>query len=301
MVSVHPPRQLQCGRFRFNLDERPLVMGILNVTPDSFSDGGRHLNLADAVSAAQKMKEDGADLIDIGAESTRPGSSPVPPDVEWTRIEPVLRELQSLGCALSVDTRHADVMRRAVDIGVDMLNDVAAFTDPGAVDCLRGNSVGACVMHMKGDPQTMQQAPHYDDVVREVSDYLTQRVAVLEQAGVEADRICVDPGFGFGKSLEHNLQLLTNLTDVASRHRAMLVGLSRKSVIGALTRRPPSERIGGSVGAALAAIERGADIVRVHDVSAHVDALRIWTAVNEQQHRERQHRSQSKRIQTTKE
>lgn len=267
-----------CGRFRLSL-ARPQVMGIVNVTPDSFSDGGRAFAPSAAIAAAERMIGAGADIIDVGAESTRPGAAPVDAAEEWRRLAPVLAGLRDAGRPLSVDTRRPDVMRRALDAGADIVNDIGGFGSPEAVAAIAASTAGAVVMHMQGEPQTMQQAPVYRDVVAQVRQFLRNRVACLLNSGVAADRICVDPGFGFGKSLEHNLALLRSVDRLREDGHPVLVGLSRKSMIGALTGRPVGERTSGSVAAALLAVIGGAAIVRVHDVAETVDALAVWRAV----------------------
>ncbi|MGE0310935.1 MAG: dihydropteroate synthase [Lautropia sp.] len=272
------PGGWRCGRFVLSLS-RPLVMGVLNVTPDSFSDGGLHADPARAIDAARRMVDEGADIIDIGAESTRPGAEPVSPDREWARLEPVLDGLRDLGRPLSVDTRRAEVMRRALAAGVDIVNDIEGFADPASVAAFAAGGAGAVIMHMRGEPQTMQQDPVYRDVVAQVRQFLGTRAENLIQSGVDASRICVDPGFGFGKTLEHNVALLARLDALAGLGFPVLAGVSRKSMIGQLTGRPPGERLVGSVAAALVAVANGASVVRVHDVASTVDALAVWNAV----------------------
>ncbi len=257
-------------------------MGIVNVTADSFSDGGRFLDTDNAVAAARRLVAEGADIIDIGAESTRPGSLPVSEEVEWQRLEPVLAALTDLGRPLSVDTRHPSVMTRAVAAGASIINDVEGFRTPAAVAAALSGDVGLVAMHMKGEPQTMQQAPHYDDVVAEVHDFLRAQRDLLEARGIHRDRICIDPGFGFGKSLAHNVTLLAGLGALRGLGCPILVGMSRKSMVGHLTRLPVDQRLGSSIAAALAAVARGAHIVRVHDVAQTVAALTVWQAVQVQ-------------------
>ncbi len=280
-VTARPgdDRVLVCGRHRLVLS-RPLVMGILNLTSDSFSDGGRYLDAASALAAARQMVADGADILDIGAESTRPGAEPVDESLEWQRLEPILSALAPVGVPLSVDSRRASVMRRAVAAGASMLNDVSGFADPAAIAVAAeaADPVAVCVMHMQGEPQTMQRTPHYDDVVAEVGAWLSGRRDALLAAGVGADRICIDPGFGFGKTLAHNLDLLRATSRLATV-APVLVGVSRKSMLGQLTGRPVGQRLGASVAAALVAVDRGAAIVRVHDVADTVAALKVWRAV----------------------
>jgi dihydropteroate synthase len=282
------PAPLQCGRFTLSL-ERPLVMGILNVTPDSFSDGGRFVARGDALRQAEQMLLDGADIIDIGGESTRPGAPPVLLEAELERVVPLIEALHGANVPLSVDTYKPEVMRAALAAGADLVNDVWGFRRAGAIDAVRDGRCGLCVMHMLGEPQTMQRGePSYRDVVQDVRMFLEERVDALMQAGIARERISVDPGFGFGKTVvEHNYALLARLSATAPRPAAgarpfpILVGMSRKSMLGAVTGRATSERVAASVAAAVCAVERGAAIVRVHDVAQTVDALKIWTAVRD--------------------
>jgi dihydropteroate synthase len=270
---------LQCGRFSFRLEGQALVMGILNVTPDSFSDGGRYGTLEFAISRAEEMASSGVDLIDIGGESTRPGSPSVPVEEELRRVMPAVYALQGLGKALSVDTCKPQVMREAVIAGADMINDINGFRAPGAIEAVKDSDCGLCIMHMQGTPQDMQAQPVYQDVVREVIDFLRERVDALLAAGIERERICVDPGLGFGKSVEHNYALLRATGRIEEElGLPVLIGLSRKSMIGAVTGRPVEERLSGSIAGALAAVAHGAKIVRVHDVAETVDALKVWRA-----------------------
>lgn len=271
---------LQCGRFQLPL-ERPLVMGIVNVTPDSFSDGNAHFQADEAVAHALRLIDEGADLLDIGGESTRPGARAVAADEELRRVLPVIQGLTGCGVPLSVDTCKPEVMRASVLAGADMINDIGGFTAPGAVDAVRDSACALCLMHMRGEPRTMQQDPVYGDVVAEVRDYLAAGARRLRDAGVAADRIVLDPGFGFGKTVAHNYALLRHLPQVMGNDYPSLVGVSRKSMIGALTGRPASQRLGGSVAAALAGAARGAHILRVHDVADTVDALKVWAAVEQ--------------------
>jgi dihydropteroate synthase len=270
---------LQCGRFGFNLAQRPLVMGILNVTPDSFSDGGRFQSLEFAFERAEQMIADGVDIIDIGGESTRPGSPSVPVQDELARVMPVIYALRELGHALSIDTCKPAVMREAIIAGADMINDINAFRAPGALEAVAGSDCGLCVMHMQGTPQHMQQAPSYADVVGEVIAFLRERVDAMVAAGINRERICVDPGFGFGKTVEHNYALLRQLGRIGQElGLPVLAGLSRKSMIGAVTGKPVDQRVAGSLAGALAAVAHGAKIVRVHDVAETVDAIKVWQA-----------------------
>ncbi len=266
------------GRFQLDLG-RPLVMGIVNVTPDSFSDGGAHADPGAAIRHAQALVEAGADILDVGGESTRPGSLPLPQDAEWARIGPVLQEVARWGVPISVDTYKPRTMRLALDLGVDIINDIYALRMPGAEDAAAPSGAGICLMHMQGEPQTMQQQPHYADVVREVGDFLRARADAMLALGVPASRLCIDPGFGFGKTLGHNLKLARRLDEIVAHGHPVLVGVSRKSMIGGSSGRPVQERLPGSLAAALACVAAGARIVRVHDVAATVDALKVWTAV----------------------
>jgi len=270
---------LQCGRFDFDLAKRPLVMGILNVTPDSFSDGGRHHALEFAVEGAEQMIKDGVDIIDIGGESTRPGSPSVPVEEELRRVMPVIYALRELGVPLSIDTCKPDVMREAILAGADMINDINGFRAPGALEAVRRSDVGLCVMHMQGMPQDMQAQPVYDDVVAEVIGFLRARVDTLVAGSVVRERVTIDPGFGFGKTVEHNVALLRGISDMQRElGLPVLAGLSRKSMVGALTGKPLEQRLAGSIGGALAAVAQGARIVRVHDVAETVDALKVFQA-----------------------
>ncbi|KVQ99808.1 dihydropteroate synthase [Burkholderia ubonensis] len=280
------PAPLQCGRFTLTF-ERPLVMGILNATPDSFSDGGRFLAHDDALRQAERMLAEGADILDIGGESTRPGAPPVPLDEELARVIPLVEALRPLNVPLSIDTYKPAVMRAALAAGADLINDIWGFRQAGAIDAVRDGNCGLCAMHMLGEPQTMQvHEPDYRDVAADVREFLAERAQALMDAGVAAERICVDPGFGFGKAvIEHNYALLAALPDTTparpdGRPYPILAGMSRKSMLGAVIGdKPPIERVAASVAAAVCAVERGAAIVRVHDVAETVDALKIWSAV----------------------
>lgn len=254
-------------------------MGIVNVTPDSFSERLDRTDPLQAVEWARKLVAEGADLLDIGGESTRPGAAPVPAAIELDRVLPVLEALRDGGVPLSVDTRKPEVMRVALAHGADLINDVGGFTAPGAIDAVAGSDCGVCVMHMQGQPETMQAAPSYRDVIAEVRDFLLGQRAALEAAGVAPDRIMLDPGIGFGKTLEHNLALMRALP-VLREAGPLLVGLSRKSVIGKLTGRELGQRLPGSLAAMLAAVRDGASVVRVHDVAATRDALTVWSALS---------------------
>jgi len=269
----------QCGRFSYSL-ERPLVMGILNATPDSFSDGGRFLSRDAALHHAEHMLAAGVDIVDIGGESTRPGAPPLSLGEELERVIPLVDELRDAGIAISVDTYKPEVMAEALAHGADMINDIWALRLPGAIDAVADSPCGLCVMHMIGDPRTMQADPAsaYDDVVTDVARFLEQRVALLESAGISRSRITVDPGFGFGKTVEQNYALLAHMPQSAPAGIPVLAGLSRKSMLGAVVNKPPAERLAASIAAAVMAAERGAKIIRVHDVAQTVDALKVWQA-----------------------
>lgn len=255
-------------------------MGILNVTPDSFSDGGEFIQLATALEHGRRMVEDGADLIDIGGESTRPGAASVTIEDELRRVIPVIEVLAAeLPIPVSVDTSKPEVMRAAVRAGASMINDVRALAAPGALEAACDLGVPVCLMHMRGEPRTMQDAPHYGDVVGEVRDFLASRVATCIAAGIPRRRLIIDPGFGFGKGLDHNLTLLARLEALGGLGLPVLVGLSRKSMLGALTGRGPGGRVAGSLAAAVIAAQRGASILRVHEVSSTLDALKVLRAV----------------------
>ncbi len=269
----------QTARFRIDL-LTPRVMGIVNVTPDSFSDGGRFADPAAAIAHCEALLREGADILDIGGESTRPGARAPSPEEELARILPVLRHALTLGVPVSVDTSEPKVMAAALDLGADIVNDVRALTRPGALACLAAHpSAGVCLMHMRGEPTSMQSAPSYADVVAEVADFLAARRDAARSAGISDDRIVIDPGIGFGKSVQHNLTLLARQRELTQLGVPVLVGWSRKSTLGAITGRPAAERGAASVAAALMAVQRGAAIVRVHDVAPTVDALRLWQAV----------------------
>jgi dihydropteroate synthase len=254
-------------------------MGVVNATPDSFSDGGRFSTPADAVGHARRLMEEGADIIDVGGESSRPGAAPVAADEELARVLPVVQALRDAPVPVSVDTVKPAVMRAAIDAGAAMVNDITALVEPEALQAVAASDCGVCLMHMQGEPRTMQESPSYGDVVREVHDFLAQRVAAAQRAGIARDRIVVDPGFGFGKTLEHNLELLRHLAEFRAIGVPILAGWSRKASLGRITGRPPEERLAGSLAAALIAVNNGAQIVRVHDVAATRDALAVWRAV----------------------
>ncbi len=257
-------------------------MGVLNVTPDSFSDGGRYLEPAAALDHARRMVDAGADIIDVGGESTRPGAATTPEAVELERVVPLIERITALGVPVSADTRKSAVMRAAIAAGASMINDVCALRGAGALEAIAGapEPVAVCLMHMRGEPETMQQNVAYADVLAEVRGFLAARAAACQAAGIGRERIVIDPGFGFGKTVEHNLDLLRRLPELVLLGYPVLVGLSRKSTIGALTGGAAAERLAGSVAAALAAVARGAKIIRVHDVRETVDALKVWNAVD---------------------
>lgn len=263
---------LRCGKFELSLD-RPLIMGIVNLTPDSFSGDGLASDTARAIAHARAQIEAGADLLDLGAESSRPGAIPTPLDEELRRLLPVLEALKGCGVPVSVDTYKPEVMRAAIDHGAAMINDIYALRMPGALAAVTDSDCAICLMHMQGEPLTMQQHPDYTDVVAEVRDFLGDRVATAIAAGITRDRLVLDPGFGFGKALAHNLQLLQHLPDLLREGLPVLAGISRKSMLGAITGRIIEDRLPASLAAALLAVQRGAGILRVHDVAATCDAL----------------------------
>lgn len=271
---------LHCGNFKLDLS-RPLVMGIVNVTPDSFSDGGRHLRHDTAIAHAKRLIAEGADIIDIGGESTRPGAHPVGFQEELDRVLPIIEALRDAPVPLSIDTCKPEVMQAAVAAGAQMVNDINALQDVAAMNAVAISNVAVCLMHKQGDPQTMQRQPQYDNVVAEVGEFLLGRIAASEAAGIARESIVIDPGFGFGKTLAHNLDLLRHLDKLRGLGVPMLVGLSRKSMLGAITGQEVNQRVTASVAAALIAVQRGASIVRAHDVRETVDALKVWLAVNE--------------------
>ncbi len=274
--------RLDCAGRPLLLD-RPRIMGIVNVTPDSFSDGGRHADADAALAHGLRLVAEGADLLDIGGESTRPGAGDVSEQQELDRVIPVIERLaRECDRPLSIDTSKPAVMRAAVAAGAGLINDVRALREDGALSAAAELGVPVCLMHMQGEPRTMQQAPDYDDVVTSVHGFLAERIFACEMAGIERKRLLIDPGFGFGKSLEHNLRLLRQLGRLLELGPPILAGLSRKSMIGALTGRDVDQRVFGSVAAALIAVQNGARIVRVHDVAATRDALAVWSAVDAQ-------------------
>ncbi len=267
-----------CGRFQLDLSS-PRVMGIVNVTPDSFSDGGKFNRADKAIAHAMQLVEEGADILDIGGESTRPGATPVPLEEELKRVLPVIEGLLQAGVPLSIDTYKPEVMRAAIDAGVDMVNDVRALQEAHALEVVARSQVGVCLMHMQGLPQTMQLDPQYGDVVLEVTEFLSARLQLIEMAGISRDRILLDPGFGFGKRTAHNLTLLNHLSSLQSLGLPLLVGLSRKSVLGQVVGLNVDERLHASIAASVLSVIKGANIVRVHDVKPMVDALKVVSAV----------------------
>lgn len=270
--------KLRCANLSLDLST-PKVMGILNVTPDSFSDGGKFHHIDAALTHAQQMIEQGADIIDIGGESTRPGAQPVMLEEELQRVIPVIQALSGCGAVLSVDTYKPEVMRAAIEAGVHMVNDVFALQQPGALQAVQDSQVAICLMHMQGTPQTMQVQPSYQNVLAEVQAFLSLRVEVVRQIGVGDDRIVLDPGFGFGKKTAHNLTLLKHLAELHIANLPILAGLSRKSVLGQIVGQDADQRVFASVAASVLAVSHGANIVRVHDVKATVEALKVTTAV----------------------
>ena len=269
---------LHCGQYRLSL-EKPLVMGIVNLTPDSFSGDGLVGDLQRAIAHAQAQFEAGAEILDVGAESTRPGALATPEDEELRRLLPVLKEITTWGVPISIDTYKPAVMRAALDAGATMINDISGMAHPEALAAVAASDCGVCTMHMQGQPGTMQQSPYYADVVTEVREFLHDSVERCRRVGVADERLVLDPGFGFGKTLEHNLALFSALTATGFDDLPILVGVSRKTLIGAITGRSVEQRMPGSVAAALIAAQKGAKILRVHDVAATKDALAVWRAI----------------------
>src|SRR3990172_6312007 len=267
-----------CGRFRLDYS-RPLVMGVVNVTPDSFSDGGRFLDPRKAIEHARRLIDEGADLVDVGGESTRPGAQSVDAANELRRVLPVLHALRDAPVPVAVDTVKPQVMQAAIAEGASVINDVNALRAPGALQVVAISDVGVCMMHMQGAPRTMQVEPHYQDVVADVRGFLLERMDTAVAMGIARERIALDPGFGFGKTAGHNLELLRNLERLVELGAPVLVGLSRKSTLGAITGRPALERLAASIAAALLAVQHGARIVRVHDVAETRDAFAVLAAV----------------------
>ena len=273
-------QNFHCGRFVLNA-ERPLIMGIVNLADDSFSGDGLHGDIGAAIAQGLRFIEEGAHILDLGAESSRPGAAPVPAQIEIDRLLPVIEALRDCGTALSIDTVKPEVMRVALNAGADMINDINALRAPGALELVAASKAGVCLMHMQGDPGNMQESPHYEDIVAEVAEFLAGRVAAAEAAGIALDRIAVDPGFGFGKTLEHNITLLRHLGELVVPGLPLLVGLSRKSMLGLITGRAAHERVHAGIAAHVLAVERGARIVRVHDVAATRDAMAVLQAVED--------------------
>ena len=271
--------ELKCGHRLLDLS-RPVVMGILNVTPDSFSDGGAYPDTAQAAARARQMVEEGAELIDVGGESTRPGAAAVDSETEISRVVPVIEAIRaSCDAVISIDTSKPEVMQAAAAAGAAFINDVRALREPGAVEVAASLGIPVCLMHMQGQPRTMQDAPDYDDVVTDVAAFLGERVESCSRAGIARERLVVDPGFGFGKTLRHNLLLLNNLHRLTEFGLPVLVGISRKSMIGAILDRAVDQRLYGSLAAATISLMKGASIIRTHDVAPTVDALRVVTAL----------------------
>jgi dihydropteroate synthase len=260
---------------------QPRLMGVVNVTPDSFSDGGDFLDSSLAIQHGLKLSDDGADILDVGGESTRPGSAPVSIDEELARVIPVIEGLAGEGKLVSIDTRHAEVMRQAISAGAKIVNDVTALTgDPNSMRVCAATGVNVVIMHMQGEPQTMQDNPTYDDAASDIMTYLRERVTVMQAAGLARDKIAVDPGIGFGKNLDHNLRVLSKLGDYADINLPVLLGVSRKSFISRIDRDVPAkERMAGSVSAAIAGYTRGVRLFRVHDVAETRQALAVWDAI----------------------
>ena len=275
--------RLHCGSHVLSL-RYPNIMGIVNLSDDSFSGDGLHGDTQRAIEQGMRMVEEGAQILDIGAESSRPGAAPVSAAQEEARVIPVVEGLIRCGVPLSVDTVKPQVMQSALAAGADMVNDINALQAPGALELVAASRAAVCLMHMQGNPETMQQAPHYDNVVSEVAEFLAQRVAAAEAAGIGLERIVVDPGFGFGKTLEQNLALLRGLDELCVPGLPLMVGLSRKSMLGLLTGRPLGDRVHASIAAVMLAVARGANILRVHDVAATRDAIAIWNALEDSNH-----------------
>ena len=277
------PVAWSCGRFLFDWGQRtaPVVMGILNLTPDSFSDGGKFAGRDAALHHAEQMMAQGAEMIDVGGESSRPGSEPLSLQEELDRVMPILEALKDAPVAISLDTYKAKVMQAAIELGVDCINDIWAFRQPHAIEAIAHSSCGVMLMHMQKDPQTMQFDPRYDDVVSEVNGFLIERCVVLEDEGIARERLAIDPGFGFGKTVQHNMAMLAHFKTFCQHDLPVVAGISRKSSLGSVTGRDVEHRMTASVAAALMAVERGAKIVRVHDVAETMDAVKIWSAVQD--------------------
>ncbi len=279
ILSIIRLMNFQCGKHALVLD-RPHIMGIVNVTPDSFSDGGRYARVDLALAHALQLIADGADILDVGGESTRPGAEPVSLEEELNRVIPLISALAKVvNVPISIDTYKPEVMRQAIAAGAAMVNDVQALRMPGALEVVANSNVGVCLMHMQGEPKTMQIAPHYHDVVAEVQQFLSERLNAVTAAGVAMDRIVLDPGFGFGKSRAHNIALLKNLTPLTQLGAPLLVGLSRKSILAAMTGDEAAQRLPASIAAAVISVMKGAKILRVHDVKATAEAFKVWAAI----------------------
>ncbi len=284
--NLEMPTTWRCGRFLFDFSERkrPIVMGILNATPDSFSDGGKFRMAQDAIAQAERMIASGVDLIDIGGESTRPGAEPVELQEELDRVLPIIESLKDCGVPLSIDTYKSETMRQALHAGVDCVNDIWALRQEAALSAVaESKDCGIVLMHMQRDPLTMQFNPEYQDVVAEVTNFLNERADLLIANGIQHDRIAIDPGFGFGKSLVHNLAMLSRFEDFSQFGYPTLAGISRKSMLGKVTGKDANDRVASSIAAAVMAADRGAKIIRVHDVPETIDALKLWEAVQGQQ------------------
>lgn len=281
-VVQSQPAAWRCGRFLFDLQTgfRPLVMGVLNCTPDSFSDGGKFFNTETAIERAHQMIAEGAQIIDIGGESTRPGAVAISSAQEQDRVLPVIEALQGCAVALSLDSYQASTMRAALKVGIDLLNDISGFVDQEHLQIAQENeAVGLCVMHMQENPLTMQLRPSYQDVVMEVNNFFKQRLAVLKSHAIASERVVLDPGIGFGKTPTHNLMLINRLADLLVHGQPLLLGISRKSTLGLILGSNQADRTMASVAAAMTAIEHGARIVRVHDVGPTVEAIQVWSAI----------------------
>ena len=277
------PTAWRCGRFYFDWKHHPtpVVMGILNITPDSFSDGGKFFSHQQAIDHAYQMIEDGAQIIDVGGESTRPGATPISAQEEQDRVLPVIEKLQSAGVALSIDTYKGETMRLALDMGIDILNDISGFQDPQNISVASSSKdVGLCIMHMQNTPQTMQAQPSYQNVLEDVGQFLAQKIDQLSRHGIERERIAIDPGFGFGKTVQHNLTLLHRLAELQPYSSSLLVGLSRKKTLTKIVGDDANSLTIASVVAAILAIERGAKVIRVHDVKPSVQAVKVWSAMH---------------------
>jgi dihydropteroate synthase len=278
--SVHANTAWQCGRYTLNVS-KPLIMGIVNLTDDSFSGDGCAANLDHAIAHAQQLMADGADILDLGAESSRPGAFAVPEQQEIDRLLPLIEALRDCGVPVSIDTVKPGVMRAVLAAGADMINDINALSDPAALAAVASSQAAVCLMHKQGTAQTMQQDPQYQDVLTEVARFLAERVAAAQAAGIARNRLCIDPGFGFGKTLAHNLALLRGLHALKQPGIPLLVGMSRKSMLGAITGRSVDERTSAGLAAHILAVQGGAHIVRVHDVAATRDALQVLNAYKE--------------------